>query len=170
MGFLLDGMLGKLTRWLRMLGYEAAYLNDSSDQELLSKAKRESLVLLTSDEQLYKTASIRGLETALVKGRTEPERLANIAERYNLRLEIDTMNSRCPQCGYPIRGASRNDVKDVVPPTTFKVYTTFWLCTNPECTKVYWQGSHWRKIEQTLESARRILDAKRSTTADRSQA
>jgi uncharacterized protein with PIN domain len=160
-------MLGKLARWLRMLGYEAVYLNDSSDQELLSRAKRDSLVLLTSDEQLYRTASIRGIEAELVQGRTEAERLAGIASRYNLRLEIDTANSRCPQCGSPLRETSKDDVRGAVPPTTFKVYRSFWICTNPQCAKVYWQGSHWKKIEQTLEGARKILEAKRNAAASR---
>lgn len=167
MRFLLDGMLGKLARWLRMLGYEAVYLNDSPDHDLLSIAKRDSLVLLTSDEELYRTAALRGIETSLVQGRTEPERLAGLAERYDLRLEIDTAISRCPTCGSPIREVSKEDVAGSVPPATFKVYQSFWLCTNPKCSKVYWQGSHWQKIEQTLESARKILDTKRNATGGR---
>ncbi len=152
-----------------MLGYEAVYMNDSPDKELLSKAKSDSLVLLTADEQLYRTASIRGIETLLVQGRTEPERLASLAERYNLRLVIDTADSRCPQCGYPIRVASREEVKSSVLPTTFKVYRSFWVCTNPTCAKVYWQGSHWKKIGQTLESAKKILEAKRNSATSSNQ-
>ncbi len=150
-----------------MLGYEAVYLNNSSDQELLSMAKRDSLVLLTSDEQLYRTASVRGIESVLVQEHTEPERLAGLAERYNLRLEIDTANSRCSQCGFAIREISKDDVEHSVPPTTFKVYKSFWVCTNTKCAKVYWQGSHWKKIEQTLESARKILEIRRKPTASR---
>lgn len=164
MRFLLDGMLGKLTRWLRMLGYDAIYLNDLADKDLLALAKREDLVLLTSDEELYRTAAMRGTETALVQGRTEPERLAAIAERYKLRLEIDTTISKCPTCGFAIREAEKSDVEGLVPPTTFKVYRSFWVCTNPKCAKVYWHGSHWKKIEQTLEEVRKILDSSRKTT------
>ncbi len=170
MGFLLDGMLGKLARWLRMLGYEAVYLNDSSDKDLLSIAKRDSLILLTSDEELYRTAAVKGIETSLVQGRTEPERLANLAQRYNLRLEIDTTISRCPLCGFTLREASKEEAEALVPPATFKVYQSFWACTNPKCAKVYWQGSHWKKIEQTLGSARKILDAKRNGSASTEQA
>jgi hypothetical protein len=160
MHFLLDGMLGKLARWLRMLGYEATYENDCSDHDLLTKAKRDSLILLTSDEELYRTATMRGIESYLVQGRTEPERLANLAGRYKLSLDIDTRNSRCPICGSPIEETHKDEVESSVPPATFKVYPTFWVCTNPKCAKVYWQGSHWKKIEQTLRTAKRILDTK----------
>jgi len=152
-------MLGKLSRWLRMLGYETQYQNDQSDKDLLAVAKQDSLILLTSDEELYRTASIRGLETFLIQGRTEPERLANLAKRYNLTLEINPKDSRCPTCGSPITEKPKHEVEGAVPPATFKVYSTFWVCTNPKCAKVYWQGSHWKKIEQTLETAKGILDA-----------
>lgn len=147
-----------------MLGYDARYLKDSSDQELLSLAKRESLTLLTSDEELYRTAAMRNIETSLVQGHTEPERLAELAERYNLRLEIDTSTSKCPMCGFGLREVSKENVEKLVLPTTFKLYQSFWVCTNAKCAKVYWHGSHWKKIEQTLESARKILDAKGNGT------
>jgi uncharacterized protein len=161
--FLLDGMLGKLSRWLRMLGYETIYQNDRPDNDLLAAAKQDSLTLLTSDEELYRTASIRGLESFLVQGRTEPERLANLAKRYNLTLKINPKDSRCPTCGSLIREISKDEAEGAVPPATFKVYSTFWVCTNAKCAKVYWQGSHWKKIEQTLETAKKILDTNSNT-------
>jgi uncharacterized protein with PIN domain len=171
MQFLLDGMLGKLARWLRMLGYEVVYLKNSSDQELLSLAERDSFTLLTSDEELYRTAAMRNLEASLVQGRTEAERLAELAGRYDLRLEIDTTNSKCPMCGFPIKEIPKGNVEKLVPPTTFKLYQSFWVCTNSNCAKVYWHGSHWKKIEQTLESARKVLDATRdgATTTNRAE-
>jgi uncharacterized protein with PIN domain len=165
MHFLLDGMLGKLARWLRMIGYEATYRNDYEDSDLLSIAKQDALTLLTSDQELYRTAIGRGIDCFLVEGRTEAERLAALAERYELNLHIDTAVSRCPLCGSPIREVPKSDVKELVPPATFNVYQTFWVCNNPACGKVYWQGSHWGKIDQTLETARKILESKRSARA-----
>ena len=160
MRFLLDGMLGKLSRWLRMLGCDASYQNERSDNELLSTAKSNSLILLTADEELYRTATFRGIHSCLVRGKTEPERLAELAERFKLKLEIDTTKSRCPACGYPIRETAKESLEKLIPAATFKVYNTFWVCTNPNCAKIYWQGSHWKKIEQTLEAAKKILDSK----------
>jgi hypothetical protein len=165
MRFLLDGMLGKLTRWLRMIGYVAIYMNDSPDRDLLSLAKRDSLILLTSDEELYRNAISKGVETFLVQGATEAERLAGLAERFSLSLTIDAVTSRCPMCGSNLREVPKKDVEGFVPPATFKVYQSFWVCNNPKCAKVYWQGSHWDRIEQTLEDARKILDSKRHAKA-----
>jgi uncharacterized protein with PIN domain len=165
MHFLLDGMLGKLTRWLRMIGCETTYLKNCEDSELLSIAKRDSLVLLTSDQELYRTAVGRGIECFLVEGRNEAERLASLADRFKLSLQVDTTISRCPVCGSRLKEVPKDNVEDSVPPATFKVYQTFWVCNNPACGKVYWQGSHWGRIEQTLEMARKILDSKKTARA-----
>jgi uncharacterized protein with PIN domain len=161
MRFLLDGMLGRLARWLRMIGCDASYSKDSSDNVLLLRAKQESFVLLTSDVQLYRAAIAKDVECFLVEGQDEPERLASLALKFNLKLEIDTTNSRCPVCGSPIKLISKDEVTHLVPPATFNVYESFWICTNASCAKVYWQGSHWKRIEETLEKAREIFERKR---------
>src|SRR3972149_8860559 len=103
MHFLLDGMLGKLARWLRMIGYQCTYMNDCEDHELLTIAKRDSLILLTSDAELYRTAVARGIESPLVEGRTETDRLAPLSERYELKLSIHKTISRCPVCAWGLR-------------------------------------------------------------------
>ena len=156
MRFVLDGMLGKLTRWLRMMGHDALYLNDAQDRDLLTRAIREDRILLTSDLALYRYAAAHGAETLLVKGRTEPERLANLADRFKFELSIDTTQSRCPACGSELEIVSKDEVKVKVPKTTFNVFNRFWACANQTCGKVYWQGSHWQNINAVLERARKI--------------
>ncbi|HKM77156.1 MAG TPA: Mut7-C RNAse domain-containing protein [Candidatus Bathyarchaeia archaeon] len=158
MRFLIDGMLGKLNRWMRMIGYETEYAKDSGDDELVNSARRSSSILLTSDEELYRRAITHGVDSFLISGKNETERLATLAHRYNLRLSIDPNLSKCPLCGSSIKQVSKADIEALVPPTTFKVYRSFWKCTNPTCAKIYWHGSHWKRIEQTLEAARELYD------------
>jgi len=141
-----------------MIGCDAFYSKDSLDNDLLFRAKHDSLVLLTSDVQLYRTGIARGIECFLVEGHEEAERLASLAAKFNIRLEIDTATSKCPLCGSSIKPVSRDMVARLVPPTTFNLYESFWICTNASCAKVYWQGSHWKRIEETLEKAREILE------------
>ena len=160
MRFLVDGMLGKLNHWMRILGYETEYVKDKTDDELVSSAKRSSSVLLTSDEELYRTAVIRGVDSFLIRGKTETERLSALASRYNIRLTVDPDLSKCPVCSSSIKQVPKADIEAHVPPTTFKIYQSFWKCTNPTCAKIYWHGSHWKKIEQTLETARKLHDSK----------
>jgi uncharacterized protein with PIN domain len=156
MRFVLDGMLGKLTRWLRMMGHDALYLNDVRDQDLVANAVRENRILLTSDVALYRLATARGADAYLVKGRTEAERLAALASRFRLDLSVDSADSRCPVCGSPLRVVSKEEVMGKIPAATFNAFNEFWICSNSECGKVYWQGSHWKNINAVLEKAREI--------------
>jgi len=160
MQFLLDGMLGRLTRWLRMIGCDAYYSRDGSDADLMRQAREDSLVLLTCDVQLYRVAIARGVECFLIQGTNESERLANLAARFNIELKIDTERSRCPACGALIKCVNKEKIATRIPTATFKLYQSFWVCPNASCAKVYWQGSHWKRIEETLQNARIILENK----------
>jgi len=143
-----------------MMGHDAVYLNDARDQDLVASAVRENRILLTSDVALYRFATARGADAYLVKGRTEAERLASLASRFKLDLSVNTAESRCPTCGSALSIASKEEVRGKVPATTFNVFDEFWTCSNLECGKVYWQGSHWENISAVLEKARKIQSKK----------
>jgi len=149
-------MLGRFSRWLRMLGCDVKYYNDASDDALLEIARRETRALLTRDAELFRKANADGLRAFFVEGESEEERLANIAQRLNLRLEIDMSTSRCPVCGSFLRSVGRDVVLDKVPSGTLKHYREFWVCEG--CGKVYWRGRHWEKITETLNRAKRLTE------------
>ncbi|MEM3507119.1 MAG: Mut7-C RNAse domain-containing protein [Candidatus Bathyarchaeia archaeon] len=149
----MDGMLGKLTRWLRIIGFDTKYLNNAMDNELIKIASLEDRILLTSDVRLYRVAIAKGVNAFLIKGRTNFEKLAYLAKRFNIDLKIDENNLRCPVCGSRIELITKNKVKDIVPEKTFKNYKKFWICSNKECKKVYWKGSHWKRINEVLNKA-----------------
>jgi len=148
-------MLGKLTRWLRMLGQDVVYTGSMDDKELIQKAKKERRVLLTRDLELYRQANGKGAEAFLVEGKTEAERLANLAKRFNFKLEIDVKVSRCPKCNARIKSVSKTDITEKIPKTTASYYDKFWECLN--CGQIYWQGAHWKRIEKTLLEARKNI-------------
>ena len=157
-----DGMLGKLTRWLRILGYDVAYSTTLSDRELVETAKAEGRVLLTCDLQLFQQASMHGTESFLIEGTTESEKLALLANRFDLKLEADAHISRCPMCNTRINVKPKDQVTGLVPEKTFSRYDEFWEC--PNCKKLYWQGSHWKKIYQTLQDAQNEEKAMKKQT------
>ena len=152
MRFLLDGMLGSLTRWLRICGYDAEYIRDAEDDELIRRAIEEDRILLTRDRTLYRKALKMGLSAHFVEGESDVERLASVAHRFSLNLKPE--GSRCPMCGSLLKEVGRNEVRGLVPEGTYKHYERFWLCTC--CGRVYWRGSHWRRIVETLEEAERL--------------
>jgi len=149
-------MFGGLTRWLRMLGQDVLYSTELSDNELLSLASGEGRVLLTKDLELYKRAVSRGIEAFYVEGEGETERLAKVARRYGLMLEIDMDRSRCPLCNAKLEETSKEQLKDKLQLNTYRHYNQFWRC--PNCDQIYWQGSHWKKISQILTQAQQQTD------------
>jgi uncharacterized protein with PIN domain len=149
--FVVDGMLGKLARWLRMLGHNVKYSNSMDDSQLLVLAKNEHRTLLTRDFELYQRAVAKGFDAFYVEGGTEEERLAEVARRYGIKLEIDMSVSRCPKCNTTVRQISKEEVRGRVEESTFRYYDGFWEC--PKCRQVYWRGAHWTRIRKTLEAA-----------------
>ena len=157
MKFLADGMLGKITRWLRMMGYDVKYYNNLDDDDLIDISIKENRILLTRDIELFRRAASRGADAFFVEGRDEIEKLAEIGKYFNIRLEVNVEISRCPKCNARIRPISKSEAEGRVPPATFRFYNEFWEC--PRCGQIYWQGSHWRRINRTLFEARERLES-----------
>ena len=156
MKFLADAMLGKLTRWLRMLGRDTLYSVEFDDSELLSLAKKEQRVLLTKDFELYKRAIVKGLDAYYVEGTTEADRLAEVAKRYNLPLTVDMDKSHCPICNTKLVVALKEQLKEELEKNTYTHYDNFWKC--PNCGQIYWQGAHWKQINSTLKEAQELVE------------
>lgn len=151
MKFVVDGMLGKLARWLRMMGHNVKYSNSMDDSQLLALAKNEHRALLTRDFELHQRAIAKGFDAFYVEGGTEEERLAELARRYGIRLEIDMTVSRCPKCNATVKQTPKEKARGRVEESTFRCCNEFWEC--PRCHKVYWQGAHWTRIRETLKAA-----------------
>jgi uncharacterized protein with PIN domain len=147
--FILDGMLGKLSRWLRISGYNAKYVGTYDDAEILVEASREELILLTKDKLLFRKAQKLGLDGLLVEGVDYIEELAFVAKQFGLKL--DPKKSRCPCCGEPVQEVSKESLVNKIPSRSLKHYEIFWSCK--ACGKVFWRGSHWKNILETIEKA-----------------
>jgi uncharacterized protein with PIN domain len=160
LNFILDGMLGKLARWLRMMGHDAQYSTILNDDELMTTARTEKRVLLTRNLALYQQTIAKGIEAYYVEGNTEPERLANLSTRFGIPLTIDLEKTRCPKCNTKLAILPKEEITDKVEKNTLLFYNEFWRC--PNCCAVYWQGAHWTKIRGTLEDAKEKLKKKES--------
>jgi hypothetical protein len=141
-----------------MLGHNVKYSNRLNDAQLIEIAKKERRILLTRDLELYQQATAKGVDAFYLNGVTEEERLAEMAKRFNIKLDIDMTTSRCPKCNARVKPVPKDNVKDKVEKSTFNYYSDFWEC--PKCGQVYWQGAHWTRIRKTLEAAKENLKRK----------
>jgi hypothetical protein len=152
MRFLADTMLGRLSTWLRLLGYDTLYLPQADDPELARRARADDRILLTRDVQLTHR---RGVRSILIASERVEEQLHQLARE--LHLSARMAFSRCAVCNVPLEEVDKADVKGTVPPYVFQTQTHFRRCTL--CQRVYWRGTHWARMlaqmEDTLASDRR---------------
>jgi len=141
--FIVDGMLGDVARWLRIMGYDTLFLGDAEDEEILRAS--ENRILLTSDEELYRRAIKHGAEACLLPEETLLGKLRSVSRRFGLSSKM--RGSRCTACNGTLAKAIPESIpasKGILPAHVDEV----WSCTR--CGKLYWRGSHWKSIERTL--------------------
>lgn len=151
--FVLDVHLGRLAGYLRLLGFDTMYRNDSADPELARVSAGQSRVLLTRDRGLLKRSEV--VHGYWVR-QTEPRKqLIEAIRRFDLAPHVDLF-TRCLMCNTRLTPIAKQTVADRLPPRTAEHFQDFHLC--PGCDRVYWKGSHYRRmltlVGRTLREAR----------------
>lgn len=145
--FLADNMLGKLARWLILLGYDAAWAADGrSDLELLEQAHREGRVFLTRDTKI---PDVAGLVKVVIREQRFEGQLRHVARELGLRPDPAKAFTRCTYCNEPLAGLPREEALPLVPPLVRALDTPFFRC--PRCKRVYWNGTHTERVLKKLQ-------------------
>ncbi len=143
--FVLDGHLGRLAAYLRMLGFDTLYRNDYGDEELACISRDEGRILLTRDRGLLKRNMVA---YGYWLRETNPLRqLVEILRRYTLLNAVNPF-SRCLACNGLLKEVSKEAVLERLPPTARQYYDEFRMC--PSCAKVYWDGSHVQRMRRLI--------------------
>jgi uncharacterized protein with PIN domain len=142
-------MLGRLARWLRVLGYDTSYACRAEDDELLHLAKLEDRILLTRDAAL--AARSGDVRSILVEHDQLDEQMAQLAASAGVDVDRPAF-TRCLECNTAILPADRDAVREQVPPYVFARHDRFHRC--PSCGRVYWAGSHLGRMALRLEALR----------------
>ncbi len=143
--FIADIMVGRLARWLRVLGYDTVYYPNGPRFLLPLEARREGRVLLTRSRRMIEENP--DVEAYLVIPDRPRQQLIDIMEAFELG--TDWIFSRCTLCNRPVEIVGAEEVKDEVPAAVLKMETRFYRC--PGCGKVYWEGSHVHRFREFLE-------------------
>jgi len=140
-------MLGSLARWLRILGYDTLYYSDRDDDDLRAEALKTDRILVTRDSELVQRSIKNGTQALLIQSDETMKQLQEITNAYDL--EVKPKNTRCPRCNGLLESVKKTSVKDVVPEASYNAFDEFWRCM--KCEAVYWRGSHWVQILDSLE-------------------
>lgn len=146
--FLADSMLGKLARWLRLMGFDTLYYPSISDEELIEKAKKEGRIVLTKDGGLVNKNRYTNI---IYITDSDPNRqIKMIIKKLKLN-PWEGLFSRCTHCNHLVEKIKEvSQYKEKIPPYAYRTSPSFYYC--PSCNKVYWEGSHHQKIKTKIRS------------------
>jgi len=150
--FVADGHLGRLTRDLRLLGFDVAYGQSADDQQLLELMARENRALLTRDRRLLMHAIVE--HGYCPRSQNAVEQTIEVIRRFNL-LEFIAPFTRCLRCNAPLEEAAKAEIIDNLEPLTKIFYDQFCRCHG--CKQIYWPGSHFSKLQKRIEEIRSRL-------------
>ena len=145
--FIVDAMLGKLAKKLRLLGYDSLYSSNMDDDKIIQLAKNENRILITKDVPLCHKAKKQQILAVQITSDDEIEQFLEINEKASFgKCTVGGGSSRCPVCNGELQHIEKNDVFEKVPTGVFENMKDFWKCT--KCEKIYWEGTHIKNLQQ----------------------
>ena len=148
--FIVDNNVGKLVKWLRIMGYDTVFFDGPDDSRMVAKALAEGRVILTRDTAIMKRGLVtRGRLKAILINSEEPEKqIRQVIKTLNLDCQFRPF-ALCLECNQPLVGKNKDQVKDRVPPYVFQTQSQYMEC--PACHRIYWRGTHWQAMTRKLE-------------------
>lgn len=147
MKFVVDCMLGKLAKWLKVLGFDATFYNKIEDSVLIDKARKEGRILLTRDTGIIGKA--QNIHTLFIESENWQDQVAQVLDEFNLWTKVKPY-SRCVECNAPLKPIPKRKARNLVTSFVYKNAKKFAVC--PQCGRVYWQGTHYKDMESKIDS------------------
>lgn len=144
--FVVDSMLGRLARWLRIFGFDTWYFREIDDRELLKIHQDTGRVLLTRDTRLLRCRGVG--PRVFVRSDGWKEQLQEVVVGLSLDLSREAMLTRCLLCNRPLERLSPEEAYGRVPDHVASSTATFRACGS--CGKVYWPGTHRKGMEEVF--------------------
>jgi uncharacterized protein len=148
--FIVDLNVGKLARWLRLMGYDTLFLPHLDDGDMVKLALTQQRVLLTRDTGIMKwhIVSSGRVKAILIEGDIPGKQLLQVVQKLNLDYQLNPF-SRCLECNTSLEPRNPEEVEGQVPPYVFKTQQNYMLC--PDCHRIYWRGTHWQAMNRVLQ-------------------
>jgi uncharacterized protein len=140
--FILDSNLGRLARYLRLLGLDCLYRNDYLDAEVARIASEQQRTVLTRDRTLLQRRIIT--HGYFVRSQQPREQAREVLARFDLYRQVAPF-SRCTRCNGALKDVDKQAVSERLEPKTRKYYDNFRICS--QCGQIFWQGSHHVRMQ-----------------------
>ena len=148
--FIADNNVGKLARWLRLIGYDTILFEQKDDAQMIKVALSEDRVILTKDAQFTKRRLVANGTLKTIHIEQDDPRLQVQEIVKTLRLDYHFKPfSLCLECNRALMARSKDEVRDLVPARVFETQIQYTEC--PACHRIYWPGTHWEAMGKELQ-------------------
>ena len=145
--FVADSHLGGLARRLRLAGFDTLFDNGWPDDELVRLSLAEGRIVLSRDRELLKRRDLT--HGCFVHAEQPDAQWREVFERLDLHASARPF-TRCLACNAPLQAVAKAEVEDRLPPSVRERHERFARCSG--CARVYWEGSHWRRMTARLDA------------------
>lgn len=140
--FVVDSMLGKVAKWLRVLGFDARY-ERLTRQKQLDEYRKEGFWLVTRNRRWYGQP-----KTLWIEANDPKEQFRELVSQVPISPQEIRFLHRCILCNHLLYEIPREQVYGSVPDYVFENNTSFYQC--PNCRRIYWSGSHPKRMRSRL--------------------
>jgi uncharacterized protein len=150
--------VGKLAKWLRMMGYDSSFFNGDDDSAMVKQALAEGRVILTRDTGVMQRRAISSgrLRAVLIESEEPEQQLQQLMTILDLKGHSQPF-TLCLECNQPLESRGREEVAGRVPPYVYRTQTQYMEC--PACHRIYWRGTHWKAMVRKLEKLVNAIDS-----------
>ncbi len=147
--FVADVHLGRLTKYLRMIGLDVLYKNNFNDDEIVQISLTKKRIILTKDRGILKRNEVT--HGYWVRSTKVKEQAIEVLKRFNLKNQIKEF-TRCIECNQLLKTVSREKIIDELPEKVARSQNEFYRC--PSCKKLFWKGTHYHKMLSFIQSVK----------------
>jgi len=145
--FVLDVHLGRLSKYMRLCGFDSLFQRDLNDREIINISSSEHRIILTRDRDLLKAKLVT--HGYWIRSSGPEGQLIEVLKRFDLKNSLNPF-TRCLECNGILQNVSKKEIIDLLQPRTRNYYAEFKKCTG--CGKVYWEGSHYERMKNFVKT------------------
>jgi len=148
MRFITDANLGKLVKWLRILGYDTTFYTGNADRNFLRKGEKEGRVVLTRKRDMARREFSGQL--LVIQNDHVQQQLREVMDKLSLNPQPERLFSICLKCNEELEEVPKKEIAGMVPPYIFETCSQFQKC--PRCRHIFWPGTHRDNVHRFFKT------------------
>ena len=145
--FIADDMLGKLAKWMRIMGCDVEYFRSITDKELAERAYASGRIILTRDTLLIRRRKVRN-NHFFIQSDSYKDQIRQVVKHFSID-PYSQILTRCIICNEPLVNIDKASIASKVPAYVYETQNTFETC--PSCKRIYWNATHKERMVKQLE-------------------